>query len=78
MIASRRFESLEAQGVHEADMLLAELDVYEMFARTYCKGRRRKIALCDSLQVRPVSCDVIFLVTDVGGLTSLQACCDNS
>jgi hypothetical protein len=51
-IASRRFETFEEEGVHETDMLLAELDVYEMFAKKYCKGRRRKIALCDSLQVR--------------------------
>lgn len=36
------------QRDHQAiDILLAEIDIYELFAFKHCKGRRVKLALCD-------------------------------
>lgn len=38
---------------HQAiDVLLAEIDIYELFAFKHCKGRRVKLALCDELDER--------------------------
>lgn len=38
---------------HEAiDILLAEIDIYELFAFKHCKGRRVKLALCEELDER--------------------------
>ncbi|KAL8095497.1 uncharacterized protein LOC141689529 isoform X1 [Apium graveolens] len=38
---------------HQAiDILLAEIDIYELFAFKHCKGRRVKLALCDELDER--------------------------
>lgn len=36
------------QKEHQAiDILLAEIDIYELFAFKHCKGRKGKLALCD-------------------------------
>ncbi|KAJ9692982.1 hypothetical protein PVL29_011900 [Vitis rotundifolia] len=38
---------------HQAiDILLAEIDIYELFAFKHCKGRKVKLALCDELDER--------------------------
>ncbi|RHN54155.1 hypothetical protein MtrunA17_Chr5g0403611 [Medicago truncatula] len=38
---------------HQAiDILLAEIDIYELFAFKHCKGRKGKLALCDELDER--------------------------
>uniref|UniRef100_A0A803MES0 DUF7906 domain-containing protein n=1 Tax=Chenopodium quinoa TaxID=63459 RepID=A0A803MES0_CHEQI len=38
---------------HEAiDILLAEIDIYELFSFKHCKGRRVKLALCEELDER--------------------------
>ncbi|KAA3471614.1 transmembrane protein [Gossypium australe] len=38
---------------HQAiDILLAEIDIYELFAFKHCKGRKIKLALCDELDER--------------------------
>ncbi|KAJ8445222.1 hypothetical protein Cgig2_024428 [Carnegiea gigantea] len=38
---------------HEAiDILLAEIDIYELFAFKHCKGRKVKLALCEELDER--------------------------
>ncbi|XP_048494940.1 uncharacterized protein LOC104886808 isoform X2 [Beta vulgaris subsp. vulgaris] len=38
---------------HEAiDILLAEIDIYELFSFKHCKGRRIKLALCEELDER--------------------------
>lgn len=38
---------------HQAiDILLAEIDIYELFAFKHCVGRRTKLALCDELDER--------------------------
>ncbi|KAJ6857805.1 hypothetical protein NC651_039283 [Populus alba x Populus x berolinensis] len=38
---------------HQAiDILLAEIDIYELFAFKHCKGRRTKLALCEELDER--------------------------
>nr|XP_010927142.1 uncharacterized protein LOC105049253 isoform X1 [Elaeis guineensis] len=38
---------------HQAiDILLAEIDIYEIFAFKHCKGRRVKLALCEELDER--------------------------
>ncbi|CAD5169905.1 unnamed protein product [Musa acuminata subsp. malaccensis] len=34
------------------DILLAEIDIYELFAFKHCKGRRTKLALCEELNER--------------------------
>lgn len=40
-------------GEHEAiDTLLAEIDIYELFAFKHCKGRKVKLALCEELDER--------------------------
>nr|AGV40479.1 hypothetical protein [Phaseolus vulgaris] len=36
---------------HQAiDILLAEIDIYELFAFKHCKGRKVKLALCEAVQ----------------------------
>lgn len=36
------------QKDHQAiDILLAEIDIYELFAFKHCKGRKAKLALCE-------------------------------
>uniref|UniRef100_A0A2P2MFE8 Uncharacterized protein LOC8262552 n=1 Tax=Rhizophora mucronata TaxID=61149 RepID=A0A2P2MFE8_RHIMU len=38
---------------HQAiDILLAEIDIYELFAFKHCKGRKVKLALCEELEER--------------------------
>ncbi|XP_048330508.2 uncharacterized protein LOC107417673 isoform X1 [Ziziphus jujuba] len=38
---------------HQAiDILLAEIDIYELFAFKHCKGRKTKLALCEELDER--------------------------
>ncbi|KAI9118725.1 hypothetical protein K1719_010170 [Acacia pycnantha] len=38
---------------HQAiDILLAEIDIYELFAFKHCKGRKAKLALCEELDER--------------------------
>ncbi|XP_043713138.1 uncharacterized protein LOC122661706 [Telopea speciosissima] len=38
---------------HQAiDILLAEIDIYELFAFKHCKGRKSKLALCEELDER--------------------------
>ncbi|XP_019175301.1 PREDICTED: uncharacterized protein LOC109170581 isoform X2 [Ipomoea nil] len=40
----------DMQKDHQAiDILLAEIDIYELFAFKHCKGRRVKLALCEAL-----------------------------
>lgn len=34
---------------HAVDMLLAEVDVYEMFYFKHCQGRKVQIALCEGI-----------------------------
>lgn len=37
-----------SQKDHQAiDILLAEIDIYELFAFKHCKGRKVKLALCE-------------------------------
>ncbi|KAG0475588.1 hypothetical protein HPP92_015274 [Vanilla planifolia] len=46
-----RFSSFD--GEHQAiDILLAEIDIYELFAFKHCKGRRTKLSLCEELDER--------------------------
>ncbi|CAH1451949.1 unnamed protein product [Lactuca virosa] len=41
------------QKDHQAiDILLAEIDIYELFAFKHCWGRRVKLALCEELDER--------------------------
>ncbi|VFR00220.1 unnamed protein product [Cuscuta campestris] len=43
----------DMQKEHQAiDILLAEIDIYELFAFKHCKGRRVKLALCEELDER--------------------------
>ncbi|CAA2969716.1 uncharacterized protein LOC111404579 [Olea europaea subsp. europaea] len=37
---------------HAVDILLAEIDIYELFAFKHCKGRKVKLALCEELDER--------------------------
>ncbi|KAL8470183.1 hypothetical protein ACS0TY_032885 [Phlomoides rotata] len=37
---------------HAVDVLLAEIDIYELFAFKHCKGRKVKLALCEELDER--------------------------
>ncbi|GFP82154.1 hypothetical protein PHJA_000358700 [Phtheirospermum japonicum] len=42
-----------SQNDHNAiDILLAEIDIYELFAFKHCKGRKVKLALCEELDER--------------------------
>nr|XP_016445180.1 PREDICTED: uncharacterized protein LOC107770391 [Nicotiana tabacum] len=43
----------DVQKDHQAiDILLAEIDIYELFAFKHCKGRKVKLALCQELDER--------------------------
>lgn len=45
--------SVFAEGNHHSiDILLAEIDIYELFAFKHCKGRKAKLALCEELDER--------------------------
>ncbi|XP_010443525.1 PREDICTED: uncharacterized protein LOC104735173 isoform X1 [Camelina sativa] len=45
--------SVFGENDHQAvDILLAEIDVYELFAFKHCKGRKVKLALCEELDER--------------------------
>ncbi|KAL8153516.1 hypothetical protein V2J09_011276 [Rumex salicifolius] len=45
--------SVFAEGSHQSiDILLAEIDIYELFAFKHCKGRKAKLALCEELDER--------------------------
>ncbi|CAO2038395.1 unnamed protein product [Urochloa humidicola] len=46
-----RFSSF-GEGYHAVDILLAEVDVYELFAFKHCVGRRVQLALCKELDER--------------------------
>jgi hypothetical protein len=46
------FEEKEDPQQHAVDMLLAEVDVYEMFYFKHCQGRKVQIALCEELRER--------------------------
>lgn len=45
---------------HAVDMLLAEVDVYEMFYFKHCQGRKVQIALCEGIVFHP-SLDFLYL-----------------
>lgn len=47
-----RFAIFGDKDHHAVDILLAEIDIYELFAFKHCKGRRVKLALCDELDER--------------------------
>ncbi|XP_011625789.1 uncharacterized protein LOC18440814 isoform X1 [Amborella trichopoda] len=42
----------QEQDHHAIDVLLAEIDIYELFAFKHCKGRKVKLALCEELDER--------------------------
>lgn len=45
--------SVFGDGDHQAiDILLAEIDIYELFAFKHCKGRKVKLPLCEELDER--------------------------
>lgn len=46
-----RFSSV-GEDYHAVDILLAEIDVYELFAFKHCMGRRVELALCKELEER--------------------------
>ncbi|KAL6634378.1 hypothetical protein ACP70R_027049 [Stipagrostis hirtigluma subsp. patula] len=46
-----RFQSF-GEDYHAVDILLAEIDVYELFAFKHCVGRRVQLALCKELDER--------------------------
>jgi hypothetical protein len=46
-----RFSSF-GEDYHAVDILLAEIDVYELFAFKHCVGRRVQLALCKELDER--------------------------
>lgn len=48
LLSSSLFAFCILQKDHQAiDILLAEIDIYELFAFKHCKGRRAKLALCE-------------------------------
>ncbi|KAG0568443.1 hypothetical protein KC19_6G020200 [Ceratodon purpureus] len=46
------FEDNQDPQQHAVDMLLAEIDVYEMFYFKHCQGRKVQLALCEELRER--------------------------
>ncbi|KAI4380228.1 hypothetical protein MLD38_006443 [Melastoma candidum] len=51
-VIQERF-SVFGDNDHQAiDILLAEIDIYELFAFKHCKGRKVKLALCEELDER--------------------------
>lgn len=50
------------QKDHQAiDILLAEIDIYELFAFKHCKGRKVKLALCEGYFFLPLEHNINFL-----------------
>ncbi|XP_077215424.1 uncharacterized protein LOC143849979 isoform X3 [Tasmannia lanceolata] len=47
-----KFAVFGDQDHHAIDILLAEIDIYELFAFKHCKGRKVKLALCEELDER--------------------------
>ncbi|XP_012847974.1 PREDICTED: uncharacterized protein LOC105967932 [Erythranthe guttata] len=47
-----KFAVLGDNDNHAVDILLAEIDIYELFAFKHCKGRKVKLALCEELDER--------------------------
>ncbi|CAN6485674.1 unnamed protein product [Victoria cruziana] len=47
-----RFAVFGDQEHQAIDILLAEIDIYELFAFKHCKGRKSKLALCEELEER--------------------------
>ncbi|KAF6143858.1 hypothetical protein GIB67_009839 [Kingdonia uniflora] len=47
-----RFSVLGDKDHQAIDILLAEIDIYELFAFKHCKGRKAKLALCEELDER--------------------------
>ncbi|KAJ8642467.1 hypothetical protein MRB53_019161 [Persea americana] len=47
-----KFSVFGDQDHHAVDILLAEVDIYELFAFKHCKGRKVKLALCEELDER--------------------------
>ncbi|KAG9450142.1 hypothetical protein H6P81_010107 [Aristolochia fimbriata] len=47
-----KFSVFGGQDHHAIDILLAEIDIYELFSFKHCKGRRIKLALCEELDER--------------------------
>lgn len=51
-MADDHFEKQEIDPDDEAAYMKAEMDVYEMFAKKHCQGRRTRIKLCEELKDR--------------------------
>lgn len=49
------------QDHHAVDILLAEVDIYELFAFKHCKGRKVKLALCEGIFVLFLSEGLVYL-----------------
>ncbi|KAL6519255.1 hypothetical protein OROGR_018575 [Orobanche gracilis] len=47
-----KFAVLGENDHNAVDILLAEIDIYELFAFKHCKGRKVKLALCEELDER--------------------------
>ncbi|PIA44024.1 hypothetical protein AQUCO_01800229v1 [Aquilegia coerulea] len=47
-----RFAALGDKDHQAIDILLAEIDIYELFTFKHCKGRKVKLALCEELDER--------------------------
>eukprot|EP01018_Ginkgo_biloba_P026857 Gb_19912 [translate_table: standard] len=47
-----KFSVFGDQDHHAVDVLLAEIDIYELFAFKHCKGRKVKLTLCEELDER--------------------------
>ncbi|XP_020578333.1 uncharacterized protein LOC110023327 [Phalaenopsis equestris] len=50
-VIRERFSSF-GDDHHAIDILVAEIDIYELFSFRHCKGRRTKLALCEELEER--------------------------
>lgn len=52
------------QKDHQAiDILLAEIDIYELFAFKHCQGRKVKLALCEGIALfLGFFCNVLYLL----------------
>lgn len=47
-----KFAVFSENDHHAIDILLAEIDIYELFAFKHCRGRKVKLALCEELDER--------------------------
>ncbi|KZV37739.1 hypothetical protein F511_32057 [Dorcoceras hygrometricum] len=47
-----KFAVFSDKDHHAVDILLAEIDIYELFAFKHCKGRKVKLTLCEELDAR--------------------------